>query len=170
MFYVSSIENGKIGVTDTDDNVEEFYKDRELFKIINKYKLKVYGTSIYNGETNSKPLVLNQEIARGKLVNLLDEWRKLHNPWVGHGLEDYLATLEVGTKILIYYVSDVRFKRSVASFEKVGVDSWYFVDKNNTFTETYRTSSRVAELMFYPYCRGDSRVETIRKEERYREF
>lgn len=36
MFYVSSEENGRYGVTDTKDNVEEYYTKQELLSFINK--------------------------------------------------------------------------------------------------------------------------------------
>ena len=49
MFYVSSINGMTVGVTDTLDNVEEFYTARDLMSLIKKYNLKISGVDWSGG-------------------------------------------------------------------------------------------------------------------------
>lgn len=48
MFYVSSLNNGMIGVMDTSDYVEEFYTHEDLVSLVTKYRVKIEGF-IYTG-------------------------------------------------------------------------------------------------------------------------
>lgn len=65
MFYVSSVvdENTKIGVTDTEDGVEDFFTNRELAKIVKEDKINVYGASYYNYKVTCTVLKPNQTIS-----------------------------------------------------------------------------------------------------------
>ena len=49
MFYVSNISGVTVGVTDTLDNVEEFYTARDLMSLIKKYNLKISGVDWTGG-------------------------------------------------------------------------------------------------------------------------
>jgi hypothetical protein len=103
MLYVSSKRGNKFGVTDTDDDVEEFYTDREIAKLLESKKVYIYGTSYYNYQANCTPLRVPIRLELSKLKELLKKWGEVHNPWNGHPVEDYLAQAVIGTIIDVKY-------------------------------------------------------------------
>lgn len=137
MFYVSSVPNEhyKIGVTDTEDGVEDFFSNKELAKIVHEDKINVYGASYYNYEVECTVLTPNITISSSKLKELLDAWRKLHNPWTGHPVEDYLACAKIGTKIVVDYSyvgdGDRRLHNSQSIITKLADEKWKFEDNDN---------------------------------------
>lgn len=140
MFYVSSIvdENTKIGVTDTEDGVEDFFTNKELAKIVKEDKINVYGASYYNYEVECTVLTPNITLLSSKLKELLDAWRKFHNPWTGHPVEDYLACAKIGTKIVVDYSyvgdGDRRQHNCSTILKKIGDDKWSYKDDENTMS------------------------------------
>jgi hypothetical protein len=51
MLYVSSRKlDGRFGVTDTDDNVEDIVTKNELISLANKYELEIDGVDLYNNQ------------------------------------------------------------------------------------------------------------------------
>lgn len=45
MFYVSSLKGNKIGITDTRDNKEEFYSNKEIVQFVESKVVDIYGVS-----------------------------------------------------------------------------------------------------------------------------
>lgn len=45
MFYISSKNNGKFEVTDTNDNVKEWYTEQQIRKIISDNQVVIYGVT-----------------------------------------------------------------------------------------------------------------------------
>lgn len=43
MFYVSSKVKDKYGITDTLDEVEEFYTKKDILDLVNKFRLEILG-------------------------------------------------------------------------------------------------------------------------------
>lgn len=137
MFYVSSIKNNKIGITDTNDFVEEFYTDSDIVSFIKK-DIDIYGTSLYNNKSNSSPIKINQSLSESTLKTLLSEWKKVHNKWTGHKVEDYLASAKIGTKVEVDYSyrgdGDGRVHNGTTVIKRLDYDNWLFEDTNNTFS------------------------------------
>lgn len=136
MYYVSSVvdKDRKIGVTDTKDGVEEFYTDAQIAKFLQDKVVDIYGTSYYNYKANCTALEINKTLSSTKLKNLLAEWKKLHNQWTGHPVEDYLAEAKIGTVIEVdYYSKDTTGKthRGTTTLKKLSYDEWKYEDKNN---------------------------------------
>lgn len=50
MFIMTRINGDMIGITDTDDSVEEFYSRDVVRKILVDYKIRVFGAKIVNNE------------------------------------------------------------------------------------------------------------------------
>lgn len=137
MFYVSSIVDldKKIGITDTDDGVEEFYTDAQIYEFMDKGLVDIYGTSPYNYKANCTALEIDRTITISRLKNLLDEWGRIHNRWHGHPVEDYLASAKIGTKITVDYTyigdGDRRRHRGITRLTKLNYDEWYYDDTDN---------------------------------------
>lgn len=76
MFYVSSIKNDLLGVTDTDDGVEEFYSKEELSKISLENRIGIngftYTGSSFKVEVKSPALIFIENLKNGD-VFILDE-------------------------------------------------------------------------------------------------
>lgn len=155
MFYVSSISGNKIGVTDSKDNIEEFYTNDEICDFIKNKKVDIYGTSYYNYQCDPTPLVINQALKESQLRELLNGWKKLHNRWEGHKVEDYLACAKVGTKIIVDYSyvgdGDRRLHSCTTVIEKLSYDDWHFEDSSNTASGN-RGSSRFAAWCLEVAC------------------
>ena len=82
MLYVSSIKDGKYGVTDTADGVEEFVTGQELANIVYNCKLEVKGVDIRNKTINvvsvgdsvvSDRVKKVQESIRGRIYSMSPE-------------------------------------------------------------------------------------------------
>ena len=155
MFYISSVKDNKIGITDTKDNIEEFYTNDQVCDFLKNKKIDIYGTSYYNYMCNPTPLVINQTLKESRLRELVFNWKKLHNAWEGHKVEDYLACAKVGTKIIVDYSyigdGDRRSHTGTSIIKKLRYDEWYFEDKNNT-SSGERGSSRFAAWVLEVAC------------------
>lgn len=46
MFYISSFKNGKYGITDSDDNIEEFYSESEIKDFVYSLGISIYGVKV----------------------------------------------------------------------------------------------------------------------------
>lgn len=158
MFYVSSIKGDKIGVTDTSDNIEEFYSDSQIVDIINKGKVKIYGTNYYNYKSNSKPIKINQSISEYDLKKL---YENPNNPWCNRDIENYLASAKIGTEIVVDYVyvgdGDRRHHSAETRLKRIDYDNWYFEDTENTFSGR-NGDSRFAQLALEVAIRGSIRL------------
>lgn len=150
MFYVSSINGDKIGVTDTSDSVEEFYTDAQIAKFLKGKVVDIYGTSYYNYKANCTVLEINKVITSEKLKSLLADWRKVHNQWTGHQVEDYLASAKIGTKIIVEYVytgdGDRKQHRGTTVIKKLSYDEWCYEDTDNTM------SGKTGDSRFAAWC------------------
>lgn len=140
MLYISSVDDNKdrYGVTDTLDNVEEFYSNSQIVDFIKNKELVIYGTSYYNHRVTCTVIKPNQSVSISKLTDLLNNWKKLHNPWTGIPVEDYLASLRVGTHIRIFYKyygdGSRRWHDSITDLWKKGDDEWVFEDTTSTMS------------------------------------
>lgn len=139
MYYISSyIDDYKIGVTDTKDDVEEFVTNKDIVKLAEENKIRIYGTSIFNHHADCTVLKMNTSIDKSELVKRLNDWKKVHNPWTGIPVENYLASAKAGTVIEVNYtgVSDDgrRPYTGTTRITKKDYDIWYFEDTSNTFS------------------------------------
>lgn len=152
MFYVSSLKGDKIGITDTTDNIEEFYSNREVVNFVHK-RLNIYGISVFNNKADCTVLNVNKTINKSELVSLLNNWRKVHNQWTGIPVEDYLAEAKQGTKIVVHYTyrgdGDHRIHNEVTQLVKIDAinDKWKYDDTCNTFSGEIRDSRFAAACL-----------------------
>ena len=96
MFYVSSIKDGKIGVTDTTDGVEEFYKESQILKFITDDSIIIYGTCPFDSSLNCKVLRFGIDISSDDISRYLYDC-KLHYSHVlkARYIDDLLASAKV---------------------------------------------------------------------------
>lgn len=138
MFYISSeCKSGLIGVTDTSDGVEEFYKSCDLIDLIRFQRIKIYGASVYDNKLERTVLEIDKVISAKELGYRLDNWKKVHNPWTGIPVENYLAEAQIGTAINVAYhtkSSDGRLIKGTSRIEKQGYDSWSFYDEGSVLS------------------------------------
>ena len=74
MFYLSSINGSKYGITDTVDDIEELYTGREIAKFVERDKITIYGVVIYNHTAdNATILVPNISIEKAELIDICSE-------------------------------------------------------------------------------------------------
>ena len=80
--------------------------------------------------------------------------KELHNPWHLYQITDYLASAENYTVVEVYYQYEAygRYKNGLSKLERLGDDSWYFTDDDNSFSNSRLTSSKAAEIIDYPLC------------------
>ena len=75
MFYLSSINGSKYGITDTVDGIEELYTGREIAKFVERDKITIYGVVIYNHTVdNATILVPNISIEKAELIKRIDNY------------------------------------------------------------------------------------------------
>ena len=162
MFYVSSIQpNGLIGVTDTDDNVEEFYTSRKLAEIIKDSRKRldevhVFGCQLWNNDAECQVIKLGQTLDVDTLKALISKWRGCHNPWEEFGVECYLAGAKVGTVIVVAYdCTDTsgRVSHCDTRLVRTSISDWYFEDSSNTMSGKY-SDSRFATWALDVCCVG----------------
>ena len=149
MFYVSSIKGDKIGVTDTADGVEEFYTDSQIVQFLES-KVDIYGTSYYNHKANCSVIKINQNLNVDLLRTLLSSWKKLHNQWEGHKVEDLLASSKVGTRITVQYIvqcSNGTKERGQTVLTRVDNDYWDFKDTSNVMSGKFGDSRFAAQAL-----------------------
>lgn len=135
MFYVSSLKDNKIGITDTRDNKEEFYSNKEIVQFVESKVADIYGVSVFNHEADCTVLQTDKSLSSSKLKELLTNWKNLHNPWTGVKVQDYLAEAKVGTIIDVDYIttdSSGRPHRGNTVIKKLDYDNWKYEDTNNT--------------------------------------
>lgn len=74
MFYISSKNGDKLGVTDTKDNVEEFYTKEELADFFFNHRIKIFGFtytgSKFNIEVKSTSLIKLESLSNGDVFKL----------------------------------------------------------------------------------------------------
>lgn len=155
MFFVSGIRSdGLVGVTDTSDWVVEFYKKKDLVRLIETQKVKIFGASVYNHELEPTILTLDKVLDACELKKRIDAWRALHNPWTGLPVENYLAEAVVGTAITVgYHMSDTsgRMHNGASRLVKLSYDEWDFYDPDNIFSNS-KVDSRVAADLLEVAC------------------
>lgn len=147
MFYVAKLDGGRIGVADTEDGVVDWFSDKELFTLIKKHNLNIYGTSIYNYKCNPTALSINNTLKLDKLTELVNAWSKLHNQWSGYVVEDYLASAKVGTVITVDYVytgSGGERHQGNTELSRVGDDAWLYKDDSNLLNGKTLNSRKAA--------------------------
>ena len=139
MFYVSSLEGDKIGITDTRDGKEEFYSNREVVGFKENAVAKVFGVSVFNHKADCTVLKLDRKIRGSDLKKLLSDWKKVHNPWTGIPVECYLAEAKIGTRVIVDYVAtsdgDRHRHRGTTILKKLSYDEWYYKDTTNMMSD-----------------------------------
>lgn len=150
MFYVSCVSSsGLIGVTDTNDGVEEFYKNSDIVDILASKKVKIFGVSVFNRKAEPTALTLDKVLDVHELEGRVIAWRNLHNPWTGKPVEYYLAEAQVGTAINVAYrtqTSDKRWVKGVTRLVRLSYDEWYFYDPDSV------ANGRVGDSEFAARC------------------
>lgn len=150
MFYVSCVSpSGLIGITDTSDGVEEFYKNDDVVRIVKSNKIKVFGVSIFNQKAEPTVLTLDKVLDVHELEGRLMSWRNLHNPWTGKPVEYYLVEAQVGTAINVAYEtkdSGGVWRHGVTRIVKLSQDEWYYYDPMNTM------SGKTGDHEFATWC------------------
>lgn len=139
MFYVSAVHDGqsksnKIGITDTNDGIEEIWTNKDLVKVVESKVAYVYGVSIFNHIAECIPIKMNTRLSQVKLVSLLKKWREVHNPWTGAPVEAYLASAKIGTRIVVNYVSTGSSGQTIkgtTELTRLDYDTWHYEDTDN---------------------------------------
>lgn len=134
MFYVSSIDGHRIGVTDTRDRIEEIYRNDEVEYFITEKGLKIEGAYVYNHRAECTVINPFKKLNKTRLIELLDAWRKVHNPWTGYPVQWYLAEAEIGTTISVEYSSSDNYGHRFTGYTelyKIDSDTWRFVDSGS---------------------------------------
>lgn len=100
MFYVANIfDNGQeILCKDTYGN-EKLFTNKELVDFIKKDINTVIGAFVYNNKAECHIITLNKP--EGKLKELIENWRNIHNPWEGYKVRDWLGAAPIGTILLV---------------------------------------------------------------------
>ena len=139
----------RIGITDSYDSVQEYYKNSEIVSIVRK-GINIYGVSIYNDKATCSIIGVGRTLQKSVLKELLDNWKKVHNKWSGIPVEDYLASAKVGTVITVDYVitsdGDRRKHSGFTKISKIGDDLWKYEDEDNTF------SGEIKDSRFAAWC------------------
>lgn len=130
MLYVSTIKDkSHIGVTDTDDNIEEFYSNSDLVHFYKDLKLMIYGCYVYNNVAELTELTINRQLEKSALLGLVNILKTANNPWNMYPLRDYMACLKVGTCFTIMFIDRTSSGITISNkaiFTKVGLDNWKF--------------------------------------------
>lgn len=155
MFYVSELKgrvNGCLaGVTDTADGVTEYYADDVLVKLIRSKTIpsEIYGTDIYNNKLDATVLHIDKTLDKSELLERIDDWKRVHNPWSGLPVKYYLAESKVGTVIVAKYTdttSSGRVFTGVTKLTRLSYDEWLYEDENSVNT------GRIGDTSFAAYC------------------
>lgn len=174
MFYISSVSKpktisgwnetiyDKVGITDTEDGVEEFFTNAQVVKLEQDknigtiYGCYCYGKSKYEMYAFCTPMTLGQSASGIKFIELADAFKKMHNPWHLYPVRDYLASLKVGTIIIIDYKfvgdGDHRTHRCTGLFRKTGIDTWDYEDDNSGWAGKGYTAEKTSHAMDYLLC------------------
>lgn len=160
MFFVSDkIEEPtgriKIGITDSYDSVQEYYTNSEVVSLVKKKNINIYGVSIFNNEATCNVIGIDVTLKKNVLKELLDNWKKVHNPWNGVPVEDYLASAKVGTVVTVdyTYIGDDGGGRhnGLTKITKIDTDSWKYEDTENCFSGEVGNSRRAASNLEVAY-------------------
>lgn len=159
-----SVYYDKIGITDTKDNVEEFFNNEQVLKMLRENKLTIYGTDVYGIDTNhlwvfttvlkpfSKPS--NSELTK-HMRNLRD---CLPNQTKAKlVLRDYLAMLPLKSYISYSYsysgnYDDPRKYNGFGSIHKVQDDGWYLNDKSHIMDGKIVNTEMISQYMGVVSC------------------
>lgn len=151
MFYISSKNNDKYGITDTSDGVEEFYSSRKIYDLMKNNKLLIYGASCWNNDAECDILILGKKFDSNILKSRIDTCRKLNNPWNEKPILNYLVELSAGTKFIISatdYTPETHRPFTVKSmFIKKDVDSWFFDSDEHVGGNQYYNNDRVSSIL-----------------------
>lgn len=160
MYYISSVQGDRVGITDTYDGVQEFYTQREVNNMVESRKLLIYGTSLWNHVAECTVVPYPRRCIREELEKLLLEWKNLHNPWKGYPVRDYLASIEPGWKIsctsVDYSIAMRRRYKYVTSLMKMAPDTWKIFCKEHVLDEQEVNSSVAQHMLDVAYCGSES--------------
>ncbi len=155
MFFVSKVNGNDIYIKDSKDNVEEKVKNRIIVRLMEKKILNIYGVSIYNHTAECKSISVNIDGNKMELRNLLDDLKRVHNKWTLKPIEDYLASLKVGSVVQIEYEgygSSGNIFYSTTTIKKLDEDLWLYNDEASTFTGNKGDSRFAAYMLDIAYC------------------
>lgn len=174
MFYISSIGEpfhiaewrdttlyNRIGITDSDDGVEEFYTNKQVYDFIEKDGIRIYGQYIY-GVHQYKMFVfpfpikkLNVKCESSILKELFDKNRKQHNGFQIPLIAAYLVSLVKGTEIYLSWSDRMDGTGQVAnlhiSLVKLDTDLWQ-CGGDCWCSSNKVDSNKVADALDYPSC------------------
>lgn len=160
MFFVSDeikepTGRTKIGITDSYDSVQEYYTNSEIVSFVEEKKINIYGVSIFNHKATCNIMNTGVTLKKSVLRELLDNWKKVHNPWNGVPVEDYLASAKVGTVVTIDYSytgdGDGRRHSGLTKTTKIDTDLWEYEDTENCFSGEVGNSRRAAANLEVAY-------------------
>lgn len=155
MFFVSRVKGNDIYIKDSKDNIEEKVKNRVIVRLMEDKILNIYGVSIYNHTAECKPISTDIKGSKTELRNLLDDLERVHNKWTLKPIEDYLASLKVGSVVQIEYKdydSSGNIFHGTITIKKLDEDLWLYEDKNSTFTGDKGNSRFAADVLDIAYC------------------
>lgn len=138
MYFVSSIKDDLIGVTDTKDWKEDFVSKSLVARMYLMKGIKVIGTEIFDKEVKRVTQIkVGVALSSNRLNEVLKDYRNRHNPWEALKVTEYLATARVGTVITIDYTfigdGDRRKHYETSIITRKDWDSWLFEDTSSEF-------------------------------------
>ena len=127
MFFITAYasDGSSAIVFDTNDGAMESI-DAETLKGAIKGGMHVYGANVYNNKLELNCLNWGIGFSCRQLTEVIEEIRKVHNPWTVMKLENYLAMVEPGSKFLFLKYDMELGKQVRAMFKKVDEDAWSF--------------------------------------------
>ena len=146
MLFVSKVVDNSVYVTDTKDNVEERVTVQDICLLYKKC-IKVIGTEVFDNKVQRVTQIkVGVPLSSNKLIERIKAYAKLHNPWEGLKVTEYLATARIGTVITIEYSyigdGDRRRHCGTSVITRKDWDSWLFEDSESAFSgRTVDTSS-----------------------------
>lgn len=132
MFYVSGgSADSIIEITDSDDGVVDKFTNKELVNFVAKHKVKIYGLNIYNHTASIIPVVFGNKL-KSDFMYLVNNNKKINNPWTVFPVETFMSSFNIGTKITIEFEDDIRGRLYYGSaiLVRKSYDDWLVRDKD----------------------------------------
>lgn len=155
MYYVSSVKD-KIGITDTDDGVTEFFSPQKVYNFLEK-GIHIYGATKWNRKAECTVLKPIGIPSTSKLASVVKWCHEHYSNLTINKLEDFLAMCGAGTVIYQQQWEDGQCYDS--KITKIDVDKWYIDCPSNVVHQEVVTSVQAAHhVIVYYSSHGELRV------------
>lgn len=128
MLYISTKKINKIGVTDTDDMVEELYTKAELRRIISNKAItnNIFGLRGTLDKPEYYPITIDKPINKKEFICLISEYKNSKNDFDQRRLADLFASAVVGSVLQIDWkgAASNGIKQHKLVLKKIDYDRW----------------------------------------------